>query len=387
MEKRSRKINVLLLVPTFDVGGTGNAVFTLANSLNPARYNLIICSMRKSDPRAEEKARKKDIKVINLDVRSFFDVSVILKLRRVLAEEEIQILHNHGFRPEIYGGLAGRITNCKGILATILHNPAQDIPLDYGIIAGNIMNFFRRIFAFFCEDILIAISDDAKKGLLKLRFPSKKIKVIYSGINPDLLKQKKNHLSREDILTKLNIPKDKFVIGTIAALRPYKDIFTLINAAKIIVQNYPEVKILIIGKGPLKKNLEERVKSLNLENQVIFYDYVENVVEAYDIFNLMVLPSLTEGFPAVLLEAMAFSVPIVATRVGGVPEAIEDGISGILVPPKNPEALAEAIIKIYENPELASEMAKNARTRFEKYFTAETMARQYENIYEELLKK
>ena len=386
MEKLSGKINVLLLVPTFDVGGTGNAVFTLANSLNPNKFNPVICSMRKPDLRAEERAKECGIMVIKLNMRSFFDISVISKLSRILKREEIDILHNHGFRPEIYGGLAGRIAKCKGILATILHNPAQDIPLDYGFVIGNIMNLLRRIFAFFCEDVLVAISEDAKKGLLKLHFSSKKIKVIYSGINHNLLQQNKNHFNRKNTLAKFGIISDKFIIGTISVLKPRKGLSYLINAAKIVAQECPEINFLIIGSGSLEKELKEKVKSSGLQKHIVFQNYIKQISEFYKSIDLFVLPSLTEGIPAVLLEAMAFGVPVVATRVGGVPEMIEDGISGILVPPQNPEALAEAIIKIYKNPNLASIMAKNARARFEKYFTANTMARQYEKVYEELLK-
>jgi glycosyltransferase involved in cell wall biosynthesis len=320
-------------------------------------------------------------------MRSFFDVSVISKLYHLIKNEKIDVLHNHGFRPEIYGGIAGRIAKCKVILATILHNPAQDIPLSYGFIVGYLVNFFRRVFAFFCEDILVAISEDAKNGLKKLHFPSKKIKVVYSGINPDLLKKPNYHFNRENVLAKFGIQKDKFVIGTIAALRPYKNISILINAAKTIIKNCPDAKILIIGKGPLKNSLESQVKSLNLKNHVTFCDYVENITEVLKIFDTMVLSSSTEGVPAVLLEAMVFNIPIVATEVGGIPEIIENGASGILVPPQNPEKLAEAVIKIYKNPELAKKITKNANLRFMKYLTAHTTARRYEKIYKEFLKK
>ena len=383
MQKESEKIKILFLLPTFNIVSPGKGVLTLANLLDHSKFTSIICSMRKSEIDAKKEAERAGIEVIDFNMYSIFDISIVWKLRRILVNKEIDILHNFGFRPEIYGGLAGRLAKCKGILATILHNPTQDIPLDYGFIVGSIMNFLRRVFAFFCEDILVAISEDAKKGLLYLHFPESKIKVIYSGINEEILKRRS--LDKEQLLKKFGIQPNNFIVGTLAVLKPRKGISTLINAAKVIVQNCSNVKFLIIGKGPLKKELENQIKSLNLQNHVIFYDYVENLVDAYKVFNLLVLPSLTEGFPAVLLEAMAFGMPVVATRVGGVPEAIEDGVSGILIPPKNPEALAGAIIKIYKNPEIVSEMVKNARSRFEKYFTAETTAHQYEKVYEELL--
>lgn len=386
MEKHSGKINVLLLVPSFDTGGPGTTVLTIAKSISAERFNPIICSMRKSNLELEERAKKQGIKVVNLNMGSIFDFKVFLKLYQLIKKEKINIIHNHGFRPEIYGSLAGKLTKCKGVVTTIHHNPVVDIPLDYGVIVGSLINFSRKIFSFF-EDSIVVLTKDAKKGLIKLHFPQEKIRIIPTGSNPALFIEERNNLSREKVLMKFNIPKNKFVVGTIAILKPRKGISYLIDAAKTVIKEYPDVRFLIIGSGPLEKKLKEEVRSLGLQEYIVFQNYYEHILEIYESINLLVLPSLTEGIPAVLLEAMAFGVPVVATGVGGVPEMIEDGISGILVPPKNPEALAEAIIKIYKNPELASKMAKSARTRFEKSFTAEMMARQYEKVYEELLRK
>lgn len=385
MKRESGKIKILFLLPTLNIVSPGRGVLNLTKSLDRSKFDPIICSMRKADSLAKEEAEREGIKVIELDMLFLFDLSVILKLSRIIKDEGIDILHNFGFRPEIYGSLAGKIAKCKGILATVLHNPTQDIPLDYGQVIGGIMNFFRWIFSFFGEDIIVAISKNAKEGLLCLSFPERKIRVIYSGINENSLK--KSNLGREKLFQNLSLHSNNFIIGTLANLKPRKGLSVLIKAAKIIVQDYPEVKFLIIGKGPSKNNLENQVKFLNLQNHVIFCDYVENIADAYQVFNLIVLPSLTEGLPAVLLEAMALRIPVVATRVGGVPEIIEDSISGILVPSQNPQALAEAIIKIYKNPEITSKMTNNARSRFEKYFTINETACRYEKIYEELLEK
>jgi len=385
MEKESEKIKILFLLPTLNIVSPGRGVLNLTKSLDRSKFNPVICSMRKADSLAKEEAKREDVKVIEFNMLSIFDLSVIWKLSRIIRGEKIDILHNFGFRPEIYGSLAGRIAKCKGILATVLHNPTEDIPLDYGKLVGGIMNFFRWLFSLFGEDIMVAISKDAKEGLLSLRFPESKIRVIYSGIDKQSFK--KNNLDRKKLLERLGLQSNNFIIGTLANLKPRKGVSTFINAAKIIVQDYPKARFLIIGRGPLKNNLENQVKSLKLQNQVIFCDYVENITDAYQVFNLMVLPSLTEGLPAVLLEAMAFGVPVVATSVGGVPEIIEDGVSGILIPPKNPQALAEAAVKIYKNAKLSSEMTKNAHIRLEKYFTIDETVRQYEKLYKELSEK
>jgi len=386
MQTSSEKINVLLLVPTFDSGGTGNAVLTLASSLDRKKFNPIICSMRNADNGAEERARMQKIKVINLDMRSFFNVSVIFKLRKILIEEKIDILHNHGFRPETYGSIAGHLAGCKRTLATILHNPAEDIVLDYGFIVGRIMNFIRLIFASLYEDCLIAISNDAKKGLIKLHFPTKKIRVIYSGINPDLLKQKGISMGLQKFLDNLGF-NNNFIVGTVVKLNKRKGVSTLIDGAKRIIKDCPDIRFVIVGSGPEKEKLQNMVKSLGLDKHIAFLGYQKDLVSTLQSFDLMVLPSLTEGLPAILLEAMALKVPIIATSVGGTPEIIENGVNGFLVPPKNSQKLSEKIIEVYKNPDLTSKFVKESLVRFEKFFTAKKTASEYEKVYMQILKK
>lgn len=384
-QKSLRKIKILFLLPTFNNVSPGRGVLNLAKSLNHSEFEPIICSMRRAESLAKREAEKSGIKVIELHMGSVFDFSVLPKLYQILKKEKIDILHNFGFRPEIYGGITGKLAKCKGILTTILHNPTQDIILDYGFFIGSIMNFLRCLFSYFCEDKIVAISNDAKAGLLKLHFPKNKIKVIYSTIDEKSLS--KTNIDRQKILEKFGLKSNEFIVGTLSALKPRKDILTLLDAAKIVVMKFPNIKFLIIGKGPQKEKLQKRVKVLKLENHVIFRDFIEEVSEAYAIFDLLVLSSLTEGLPATLLEAMYLEIPIVATNVGGVPEIIENGISGILVPPQNPKILAEAIIKIYKNPNLAKSMAQKAKEKFEKCFTLDKMGKEYENIYKELISK
>jgi|GEM_PF-550727 len=379
------KINILLLLPTIDFSSPSNTAFYIAKNLNPSKFNVFLGSIRKAKQEAKKRAEDYHIKVVEFGMKSIFDIFVVWRIYKFLKKEKIDILHNFGFRPEIFGGLAGRLAKCQGVLATILHNPAIDIPLDYGKILGAIINFLRKIASFYFEDVLVVLSNDAKEGVKKLGFKDSNIKIVYSVIDTNFLSEKIEIFSRNEILEKLGIPANKFVVGTIGVLKERKGIFYLIDAGKKVVEKYPDIVFLIIGKGPLEEKIRERIKSLNLEKHVFLQNCYERIAEIYRSIDLFVLPSLTEGVPAVILEAMAFEVPIVATEVGGIPEMIENGKSGILVPSKDSLALAEAIGKVYKNLDLAKKLAKEAKDKFEKYFTAEKMTKEYEKIYEELI--
>jgi glycosyltransferase involved in cell wall biosynthesis len=381
----TEKIKILLLLPTVDFSSPSNTAFYIAKKLDPSKFNVTLGSIRKANQEAKKRAENYHLKVVEFGMKSIFDIFVALRIYQFLKKEKIDVLHNFGFRPEIFGGLAGRLAKCQGILTTILHNPAIDIPLDYGKILGPMMNFLRKIASFYFEDVLVVLSKDAKEGLEKLGFEKSNIKIVYSGMEPKFLSEKIEIFSRNEVLEKFGILANKFVVGTIGVLKERKGPFYLIEAAKKVVEKYPDIVFLIIGKGPLEGKIRERIKSLNLEQYVFLRNYYERIAEIYKSIDLLVLPSITEGVPAVILEAMAFEIPIVATEVGGIPEMVEDGKSGILVPPKNSQALAEAIIKVYENQNFAKNLAKKAKENFEKYFTAEKMAKEYEKIYEELI--
>ncbi len=387
MKQEFSKMRILFLLPTFNIISPGRGVLTLTKSLDRQKILPIICSIRQADAEAKREAEKIGIRVIELKSNCLLNIFTVFKLRKILKDYEIDIIHTFGARAEILGAIVVRMTKNVKMISTILHNPLEDIILDYGLVKGKLINFLRKIFLKFGRSTIVAISNNAKKGLIGLGINEDGIRVIYSGIDEGLLKKEheKFQINKSNLSNKFK--NNDFIVATVAVLNARKGIYYLIEAAKKLVENHPDIKFLIIGSGPLEKKLKENVNTLGLYNHVIFEKYYENIAEIYQNINLFVLPSLTEGIPAVLLEAMAFGVPIVATSVGGVPEMIEDGISGVLVPPKDSEALAEGVIKVYKNSVFASEISKNARSRFEKYFTADVMACQYEKVYEELLEK
>jgi glycosyltransferase involved in cell wall biosynthesis len=180
----------------------------------------------------------------------------------------------------------------------------------------------------------------------------------------------------------LGIEPDSPVIGTAGRLFPIKGIKYLLRASKIIIDRVQNLKVLIVGEGPERSSLQELTYKLKLDSHLIFTghrDDVFNLISAMDIF---VLPSLSEGIPMVLLEAMALRVAVVATNVGGIPEVLTNGQTGLLVPPRDENALANACRYFLENKKKAELITSQARRRVEECFSAESMVKNVTQIYE-----
>ena len=222
----------------------------------------------------------------------------------------------------------------------------------------------------------IAASSYIKRYFEEIK--SKNIEVIPNGI--DL--RKFENLDRQRSREKLGI-KDEFLIMTVGRLEKVKGIEYLIQAVNIPNSKFqiPNSKLLIIGDGSERENLENLAKKLNLKERIKFLGEIPNEkipthLAAADCF---VLPSVKEGFGIVLLEAMAAGIPIIATKVGGVPDLIEHGKTGILVESRSPQKITEAIYRIYSNPELPKNLTKNARNNLEKYNWQNIAEKVYEN--------
>ena len=155
----------------------------------------------------------------------------------------------------------------------------------------------------------------------------------------------------------------------------------MIDAALSVTSDYPEVLFLIVGDGPLSSTLKEKAYKLKLHNNVIFTGFRADIYNILPFVDIFALPSVNEGLPIALLEAMNFGIPVVATKVGGVPEAVIDGVTGILVEPGDPRSLATAINRLLDDQKFASRIGGAGRKRLLEHFTDIKMARGYEEVY------
>jgi glycosyltransferase involved in cell wall biosynthesis len=188
-------------------------------------------------------------------------------------------------------------------------------------------------------------------------------------------------VDREAKRRELRVPDDAIVLGLGARLSSVKGLTYLLKALPEVIRQFPTVVLVIAGDGPLEEDLKAEADSLGVEDHVEFVGPRTDMAELLKTFDLYILPSVSEGLPMVLLEAMAAGCPIVATGVGGVPSAIEDGVSGLLAPPRDPAALAAVITRALGDEPLRRRMALAGRQVFAARFSAETMTRRYEQLY------
>lgn len=216
----------------------------------------------------------------------------------------------------------------------------------------------------------IALSRAIKDGILDIE-KNVNIEIIPSASTPFTL----NNKNIEEIKKRF---RGKFVVGNIGELdNTHKGQFYLIEAAKKISLNYPDIHFLFLGKGKDSENYKEQASKLT---NITFEGYVNNVGDYISSFDLFVFPSLNEGLGSILFDVMKQDVPIIASNVGGIPDIIENNKSGILLPTKNADAIYEAIEKLYKNKELSNELAINAKTKVD-MFSPTVMADSYETIY------
>ncbi len=176
------------------------------------------------------------------------------------------------------------------------------------------------------------------------------------------------------------------LICTIASLLPHKGIGDLILAFNKVKKKIPNINLLIVGSGPQRKELEELTEKLKIAQDVKFLGTRDDIPEVLKIIDLFVLPSFSEPFGLVILETMASRKPVVGTNIGGIPDIVEDGKTGFLVPPGDPKAQTEAIIKILKDPQKAKQMGDAGRRRLEKHFSSEAMVEKIANLYKQLLR-
>ncbi|MFQ5676864.1 MAG: glycosyltransferase, partial [bacterium] len=204
--------------------------------------------------------------------------------------------------------------------------------------------------------------------------------IIYNGVELT----DSHYVNGSTVRTALGISPSAFVIGCVGGFRPVKGQKYLVEAARELLSKRNGFKVVFLGNGPTQPDVKNYAMNLGLARNVAFLGYRQDVNRVLAAVDLFVAPSESEGISIAILEAMALQKPVVATRVGGTPEIVHDGRSGILVEPQNSSALADAIWKVWQDEKLRSQMAVEARRRVEKRFSLRSTVQNYQRIYDEL---
>ncbi len=360
---------VLLVIDHLGVGGAQKVVVEIVKYLNRDKYHPIVCNLR-NETYISREIKEMGIEVFNM-CQAKYSPWALFQIIKILRQKQIDLVHTHLFKADILGIIAAIITK----MPVICHCHVSDARRDKKKWQLVMDHLLRRFI-----DKTIFCSEESIHSNLKVKnIRTEKMKLIYNSID---LKRFNRCSTKRVAEIREKIKAKQYMVGTVARLSEEKGVKYFIEAAANI--NNDNITFLIVGDGPLKYQLVELSHRLCIQERVIFVGYQECIIPYLCCMDIVVFPSLYEGLPIVLLEAMAMEVPIIATDVDGFKEVIKDGQTGLLVPVKDPTRLAEKITFLLENRNLALSLAQNAREIVE-HFDSPKMILQIEDVYGEVL--
>lgn len=366
-------INILHVISKLPVGGVENQLLLTLKNYDRTKLNPFVCSLLDKGEIGEE-IEKTGIEVVSLKkLKHRFDWTIVRDIYNLIKRKNIKIVRTHQYHANLYGRLAAWLAKVPCIVASV-HNVYT---IDRKLHRRIINRFLARL-----TDRVVAVSETVKKDILKYDgLHEDKVMVIYNGIDTGRFSDIDGNIIRKEF----NISYDVPVIGTIGRLTFQKGYRYLIEALSKIKERFQGIILLIVGDGLMKQELQNYASTLGLNKNVIFTGYRRDIPALLAAMDVFVLPSLWEGLPNALLEAMGAGKPIIATDIPPIREVINSEKSGILIPPKDSNTLASSIKSLLVNKTFALTLGKNAQMRAFSNFNIETTVSKYMELFEEIL--
>lgn len=386
---KPKKIRIVNIITRMELGGPPILVLDILQHLDKERFESTIATGITIDRKYDMIgfARDKNIRVFAMpslvrDIHPLKDIKTLIKLAIFLKKENFDIVHCHTSKGGFIGRLAAKLAGAK----IIIYSPHGDIFEGYFCkLATDFFILLEKFAARYTDKIINLTKIEIERFLEHGIGTRHQLKQIYNGINIKYYERAiTSNLKKRD---EFGLGKDDFVCATVGRFVPVKGHTYLIKAIQKVVKVIPEAKFLFVGDGELKSKLSEEIKSYDLQRNIFLLGARSDIATILSCINVFLLPSLNEGFGMVLIEAMAARKPVIATNVGGVPEVIINGTTGILVPPEDPEAFSSAIIKLYNNPEMSLEMGSAGYSRARNLFDIKTTVHEFEDLYSKLIKE
>lgn len=382
------RIRLMKFLTIFGIGGTEKQVVNLTKRMDRSAFDLSFGCTNRWGALLDEVVQHQGIDVVEYPLSSLYNFNAFrqqFRFARVLRKSRTQIVHSYNFYANVFCIPAAKLAGVPCVVASIR---------DLGIYLSPAKLMLQRLVCRMADRVVVnagAIRD----WLVEQGYPAHKIVVIRNGVDTSRFG------ARDDgarLRQELGLPPKVPLVTMLARLSPTKGIDHFLEAAARLRGLHPDAYFLLVGecfmRSPegefvvdhrYRKLLQDKVESLGLADRVIFAGLRKDVPDVLAASAVSVLPSLSEGISNTLLESMAAGVPVVATRVGGTPEAVTDGEQGLLVPPGDSEALAAAISRVLSDPLLATRLGDNGRRRVAEEFSFEAVVRRTEALYRELL--
>jgi glycosyltransferase involved in cell wall biosynthesis len=369
---RLSKISIFEIIADSSITGAPRHLLTLLSGIDRKKF-VVSVILPEGELVKELKALK--VPVFTIPMRGRTDINATNAIAKILKKYEPDIIHTHGQRAGLIGRIASRGLPIKRVHTE--HTYTSQFKLDNPVLHWTHLRAMRSLDRF--TDKTIAVSEAVRKFLIESKISKPdKVVTIYNGAGktstknlPDQAKQfrMEHGLIARDV-----------VVGSIGSFNKQKDTATLIKAFAQMSKKWPQLKLMLIGKGELQRELEHLAKKLNIHNQVIFAGTINHPDVALAAMNIFVLSSRSEAFGITLLEAMRANLPIVATKVGGIPEIISNNYNGLLVEPGDSHKLAAAMMKLLNDKKLQRKLVSHYPETLKK-FSADKMVKATEKVY------
>jgi glycosyltransferase involved in cell wall biosynthesis len=373
------RVTVVEVLATGGIGGAQQHVLSLASRLDPERFRPLVVSL--SDGPAVGRIERAGVPVRVLSERD--DHEAIAALAAMFAELAPAVVHNHMYRAEVVGTNAALRTVAMGLprpfVVSTVHSSRVRSAADRALLARLTPDMDR----------LVAVSRSIEQKVAREGRRGAPVELIPNGVDIDGdFERYETQAPSRTLHEEFGLPAGVPLVGVVARLEPEKGHPTLLDAWPLVLREAPQARLLIVGEGSRREALEEQARELGLlglglQNTVVFTGRRDDVPAVVASLDVALLPSYREAQGVSLLEAMALARPIVASRVGGVPEFVADGVTGLLVEPRDPAALAGAIVRVLRDHALADALGRNGRALIRERYCIDVMVRRVEDLYEE----
>lgn len=365
----TERIRVVHVVESLETGGMERMVSALARSVDRDRFACSVLCLKRTGPVARELVQASIPVHLYTPGPGASRYLAFRGLSSLLRTLNAHVVHTHNSPALFFGTTAAWLARVPGRVHTE-HGRVFPDATKY-MLAEYVLS--RLLFRYVC------VSERTRDDVARFeRISPRKLEVVPNGVEaPAPVSERVLHALRQSF----NIPENTRVVGALGRLVAEKGLDRLLKAWPAVIARCPAARLLIVGDGPLRAQLVEQAQRLDIAETVHFAGVRTDVNALHKLFDIFVMSSISEGLPLALLEAMAAGRPVVATRVGGMPDALEQGKAGVLVAPADPAGLADAIIQLLTQPTFAATVASQARQRFLDRFDVSIMARKYEQLY------
>jgi glycosyltransferase involved in cell wall biosynthesis len=370
-------VKILSIIDSGIIGGPGRGVFQFILHSPESRCKIILANFKYKNPKSTEfidVVKTLAFPLVLLTQRFRFDPQPFAEIGEIIKRENISLIETHGYKGHFLGWYAARRYGVKW--AAWAHGwTSEDLKV-------RIYHALDRL-TLSHADLAIGVSTPLYNKIKSFRKAGKKTALILNAVDLSLVTGGDDPLT---VRRRYNIDSQDILIGTFGRLSSEKGQIVLIKAFAQIAEKFPKVKLILVGDGPDRGLLEETVKQLKLSARVVFAGYQKEIRPFYKAIQFMVLPSLSEGLPNVVLEAMGFAIPVVMTAVGELPEFVEHRKNGWIVQKNSVELLAEAISEALQSEDLRRTVARNAKSMVDERFSAAARSHAILDLYDQLLK-